>query len=186
MVCNVERRSVLQSVAGVLCTLGGALLISRATGWTDPFLWIGVAALTLGALIFMWLLVPPWLTDRQTRRARSEQLALEGRANQRTGLDEIMIELGQISSQLKGELRWGQRGPLSPNTAWTKNRHLVTGEARTLVESAYKQAHVLDEEALSAAQAELDEKEAQQRQEAKQTVDAAAEAIRDLRDEVQP
>jgi hypothetical protein len=139
-----------------------------------------------GSLIFLWLLVPPWLTDRQIRQTRSEQALSEGRANQRQGLDEIARELGQISSQLKGELRWGKRGSLFPNTAWTKNQHLVTGQIRALVDSAYERAHVLDQETLSAPQAELDEKETQERQQAKQAVDAAAEAVRDLRDGVQP
>jgi hypothetical protein len=154
--------------------------------WTDPIFWIGAVAVAAGALIFLWLLVPPWLKDRQVRQARSEQALREGRANQRQGLDEIVRELGAISSQLKGELRWGKRGNLFPNNAWTKNQHLVTGKTQTLVESAYERAHLLDQETLSTTQAELDEKETQERQQAKQAVDAAAEAVRDLRDEVQP
>jgi hypothetical protein len=138
-----------------------------------------------GAIIFLLLLVPSWLTDRQVRQARSEQLLLEGRANQRDGLDEIVRELGQISSQLKGELRWGKRGSLFPNTAWAKNQHLVTGETHTLVDSAYEQAHLLDQETLSATQADLDKNETYARQQVKETVDRAADQVRDLRDEIQ-
>ena len=44
---------------------------------------------------------------------------------------------------------------------------------------------MLDEETLSAAQAELDEEETQERQEVKRAVDAAAEAVRELRDELE-
>ncbi len=108
-----------------------------------------------GAAIFLFLLLPSWLTDRRVRRARKEEAAREGRANQRAGMDEILTELGQISGQLKGELRWGKRGAPLPNTAWTKNRHLVTGEAQVLVENAYEQAHRLDENTIAAGQPEL-------------------------------
>jgi hypothetical protein len=121
--------------------------------------------MTVGALMFVWLLGPAWLTDRQAWQTRDDQLLHEGRANQRQGLDEIVLELGQISSQLKKELRWGQRGPLFPNSAWAKNEGFVKGNVHTLVESVYERAHVLDEETLSAAQAELDEEETQERQE---------------------
>jgi hypothetical protein len=186
-----DRRSVWATLAGTLVTLGGAVVIYKATErrelcwWTDPIFWIGAAALAAGAVIFVVLLVPPWLTDRHVRQARSEQLLLEGRANQRDGLDEIVRELGQISSQLKGELRWGKRGSLFPNAAWTKNQHLVSGETHTLVDSAYGQAHLLDQETLSATQAELDANETHTRQQAKEAVDRAAEAVRDIRDEIQ-
>jgi hypothetical protein len=186
-----DRRNISATLAGTLALLGGSVLIYKAAErgelcwWTDPIFWIGAVAVAAGALIFAWLLVPPWFTDRQARQERSEQLLLEGRANQRDGLDEIVRELGQISGQLKGELRWGKRGSLFPNTAWAKNRHLVTGETHTLVDSAYEQAHLLDQETLSAAQAELDANETHTRQQAKEAVDRASEAVRDLRDEVQ-
>jgi hypothetical protein len=142
-------------------------------------------AITLGALIFVWLLVPSWLTDRQLRQARSEQALLESRANQRQGLDEIANELGQISSQLKAELRWGKRDGLFPNTAWTKNQHLVTGDVRASVDSAYEQAYALDQETLAVSQEDLDTAEMQQRQQVKDAVDYAAQLIGTLRDEVQ-
>jgi hypothetical protein len=101
------------------------------------------------------------------------------------GLDEIVRELGLLSSQLKGELRWGKRGGLFPTNAWAKNRHLVTGRTRTLIDSAYEHAHLLDQQTLSATQVELDENETRARQQAKQEVDSAAKAVRVLRDEVE-
>jgi type VI protein secretion system component VasK len=127
-----ERRGALQTLAGVLASLGGGVLINKASGWSDPLLWIGAVGLATGLLILLWLLVSPWKREREDRQARDERALLEGRANQHQGLDEIANELGQISSQLKGELRWGKRGNLFPNTAWAKNEHLVTGEIRML------------------------------------------------------
>lgn len=186
---DADHRSVWTTLAATLVTVGVAVLIAVGVDliwWTDPIFWIGAVALTAGAFIFLWLLVPPWLTNRRLRRLRKEEARREGRANQREGLDEILRELGQISSQLKGELRWGKRDGLFPNTAWAKNQHLVTGDARALVEDAYEQAHLLDQATISAAQLELDERETQERQHAKPVVDAAAEAVRDLHDEVQP
>jgi hypothetical protein len=75
-----ERRGVLQTLAATLVSLGGGVLIWRATGWSDPVLWIGIIALTTGASIFLWLLVPSWLTDRRARQERTAALLLEGRA----------------------------------------------------------------------------------------------------------
>lgn len=187
-----DRGNVWQTLAATLVSVGGAVLIYKATGraelrwWTDPIFWIGAGAVAAGAVIFVWLLVPPWLTNRHTRRARREQALREGLANQRQWIDEILRELGEISSQLKGELRWGKRGAFFPNTAWTKNQHLIKGDIRTVVESVYYRAHLLDQETLSATHAELDERETHERQQVKQAVDAAAEAVGDLRNEVQP
>lgn len=82
--------------------------------WADPIFWIGVLAIASGAAIFFWLLVPPWVVDRSARRSRREAAIREGHANQLRGLEEIINELGQISGQLKQELRWGQRGPSFP------------------------------------------------------------------------
>jgi hypothetical protein len=136
--------------------------------WADPIFWIGVLAIASGAAIFFWLLVPPWVVDRSARRSRREAAIREGHANQLRGLEEIINELGQISGQLKQELRWGQRGPLFPNTAWTKNQHLVTvSDVRAAVDSAYAQAHELDLETRTASQSELDPGEVQKRQRAK-------------------
>jgi len=186
-----DRQPVLQSLAAALLSIGSAVLIFKATArgdlcwWTDPIFWIGAAGLTAGAGIFVWLLVPSWLTDRKIRRARNEELLQQGRANQFAGLDEIVRELGGISGQLKAELRWGKRsGGLFPNSAWTKNQHLVTGETKALVESAYEQAHLLDLETLSAVQEDMTGEETTDRQHAKQLVDAAAEAVQELRDEI--
>lgn len=137
-----------------------------------------------GAIIFLWLLVPPWFLDRRARYARAEEHARQGRANQRVGLDEILTELGQISSQLKHELRRGERGNLFPNTAWTKNQHLVTGETRSLVGATYDQLHILDQVALSSASGEMDSDETEKRQQMKQAVDVAAEEVRRLRDDL--
>jgi hypothetical protein len=153
--------------------------------WSDPIFWIGAVAMASGAAVFLWLLVPPYLVDRRARHARREAAIQEGRANQRQGLDEIANELGQTSSQLKGELRWGKRGPLFPNTAWTKNQHLVMGDVRAAVDSAYGQAHELDEETRAASREELSAEETQKRQRAKEAVDEAAGLIAALRDEIE-
>lgn len=180
------------NLATTLGGLGSVVLIFKATEradvcwWTDPIFWIGLAGLVACAAIFLGLLLPPRLKDRKVRRALKEQAALQGRANQRDGLDEILQELGQISSQLKSELRWGKRGDGFPNTAWTKNQHLVTGAARVLVGDAYEQAHQLDEQTLAARQAELDRQETQERDSAKRLVDTAFEAVRELRDGIEP
>jgi hypothetical protein len=185
-----ERRSVVAALAGTLVLGGVTVLIYGATErgdlswWTDPVFWIGVVALVAGALMYAWLLIPPWLREHQAWQARTEQQLLEGRANQRQGLEEILSELGQISSQLKAELRWGKRGPLFPNTAWTKNEHLLASETRTLVDSAYQQAHLLDKATLSALHEELDKGETEERQRVKQLVDGAAQAVSRMRDEV--
>ncbi len=184
-----DGRSVWIALAATLVSGGVAVLVGLRyddVWWTDPIRWIGAGALMAGWFIFLWLLVSPWLTDRRIQRARREQALHEGRANQRQGLGEILRELGQVSSQLKGELRWRKRGGLFPNTAWAKNQHLVTDGVRVLVEDAYERAHLLDQATLSAAQPELDKSETQERQHAKQVVDAAAEAVRDVHDEVRP
>jgi hypothetical protein len=175
------RRGAWATLGGTLLG-GGLLLMVTATErdtflWIDPVFWLGIAALIAGAVTFLWLLLPPWLTDRRAR---------QGRANQRQGLDEILRELGGISKQLKAELRWGQRGTLFPNSAWTKNQHLVTGDVHTLVASAYAQAYWLDLETVSAKQEDLDNAETEERTKAKHAVDAAAEAVRGLLDEVEP
>jgi len=67
-----------------------------------------------------------------------------------------------------------------------ENQHLVTGASRTLVEAAYARAHLLDKETISVAQPELTRDETRERHSAKKEVDAAAQAISELRDEVQP
>lgn len=185
-----DRKIVLLALATVLIPVGVPVLTYAATGrpdwWTDPIFWVGALALAGGVLIFVWLLVPSWLRDRRAFRERQEQALREGRANQRQGLDEIARELGAISSQLKAELRWGERKDLFPNTAWTKNQHLVTGEARPLVDEAYEQAHLLDKRTLAATKPELDEEETKERESAKKIVDAASDAVRGLRDGIQP
>jgi hypothetical protein len=189
----MDRRTDLRAIAAALFAAGvGVLLFKFAqrgdvSWWTDPAFWIGCVGLALGAGLFLWLLVPPWVTDKRARRARAEEVQLEGRANQRQGLDEIANELGQISSQLKGELRRGQRNwNLLPNTAWAKNRHLVTEEGgrRAAVESAYQQAYALSVETRIATEEELGAKETEKRQRAKESVDAAAELIDELRDAI--
>jgi hypothetical protein len=185
-----EPRSVMPTLAGSLTSAGVALLIFKAASrrelswWTDPILWIGATALTAGAFLFAWLIVVPWLRTRQARRERIEQTHREGRANQRQGLDEIATELGQISSQLKAELRWGKRGALFPNSAWVKNQHLVTGDIRASIDDAYEQAYRLGEETLAASREDLDSEEMERRQQAKATVDAAAYAIGNVRDAI--
>jgi hypothetical protein len=113
-----DRKSVLLALAGALITSGVAVLVSSGRTVLGWFLVVG------GAVVFGWLLVPPYVVDRRARVARREAGIQEGRANQRQGLDEIARELGQLSSQLKGELRWGKRGALFPNGAWVKNQHL--------------------------------------------------------------
>jgi hypothetical protein len=139
-----------------------------------------------GAGLFFWLLAPPYLTDRRVRRERQREAEREGRGNQRQGLDEIARELGQISSQLKSELRWGKRGGLFPNTAWTKNQHLVTTPGiRLFVDSAYAAAYALSEQTIAASQEDLSEAETQERQDAKTTVDYAVQLIESLRGEVE-
>jgi hypothetical protein len=193
MASAMERnRPVWATLAGTLAGIGSSMLIYKAAArsdvcwWTDPIFWTGVVGLTMSAFIFLWLLVPPWLRDTKARRVRKEELLREGRANQLQGLDELLRELGQISGQLKGELRWGKGGGLFPNTAWTKNQNLVTGEARALVDDAYEQAHRLDQRTLAATNPEFGEQETRERAEAKKIVDAASEAIRELRDAIQP
>jgi hypothetical protein len=158
-----ERRGALQTLAGVLASLGGGVLINKASGWSDPLFWIGAFGLTAGLLILLWLLVSPWIADRQARQARNEQALLEGRANERQGLEEILAELGQISSQLKSELRWGKRGALFPNTTWAKNQHLVAPGIRLFVDSAYAAAHALDEQTIAASSEDLSEAETHER-----------------------
>jgi hypothetical protein len=173
--------------AGVGVLLFKAAQRSDVAWWADPFFWIGCAGLALGAGLFLWLLVPPWLTDKRARRVRADEQELEGRANQLQGLDEIATELGQISSQLKQELRWGKRTwGLFPNTAWAKNRHLVTEEGgrRAAVESAYAQAYQLSVVTQIATEEELSPEETDKRQRAKESVDAAARLINTMRDEI--
>jgi hypothetical protein len=131
-----DQKSALLALAGALVSSGVAVLVSTdrtVLGW---FLVVG------GAVVFGWLFAPPYVLDRRARVARREAEIQQGRANQRQGLDEIANELGQISSQLKQELRWGKRTwGLFPNTAWAKNQHLVTqeGGVRAAVDSAYEQ-----------------------------------------------
>ena len=186
------KRSDWIAAAGVMVAVGGVILGFRATErseityWCDPVFWVGAGAIGAGLLIVLGSLLPPLLKDRRARRARQDDLARQGRANQFQGLDEIMRELEQISGQLKAELRWGKRGGLFPNNAWTKNQHLVMGDLRQTVQSAYDQVHVLDLQTISAQQAELAQEETQERQQVKQTVDAVADAVRDLRDKVEP
>jgi hypothetical protein len=187
-----RNRPVLATLAGSLGAIGSSVLIYKALGradvawWTDPIFWIGTGGLVMSAFIFLVLLLPPWLADRRARRARKAELLRQGRANKFDGLDEILRELGQISNQLKNELRWGQRGDLFPNTAWTKNQQLITGEAKTLVNDAYEQLHWLDQQTIAATQPGLDKQETQERQRTKGAVDAASAVVRKLRDEVQP
>jgi hypothetical protein len=177
-----DRQPVWLGLAGALVGVGGVLL-----AFDRVPLWVGLALWVAAAVIFCWLLIPPWWTDKRARRARAEELELEGRANQRQGLDEIATELGQISSQLKQELRWGKRTwGLFPNTAWAKNRHLVTEEGgrRAAVESAYAQAYQLSVVQRIATEEELSPEETEKRQRAKESVDAAAALIAELRAEV--
>ena len=54
------------------------------------------------------------------------------------------------------------------------------------MEAAYARAHLLDKETISVAQPELTRDETRERHSAKKVVDAAAQAISELRDEVQP
>ena len=179
----------------MLAALFAADATSERCLWREEWWWFiplaGVAAalcvfafLSLVSTYFYELPSVPTAAERKARKAAAETAALEGRANRRAGLEEILGELGQVSAQLKSELRWGERRGLFPNTAWAKNRHLVTGEARTLVENAYEQAHLLDQANLSDKPPELGKNETRERQEAKQLVDAAVEAVRQLRDEV--
>jgi hypothetical protein len=176
-----DRQPVWLALAGALVAIGSVLL-----AFGRPSLWVGVALLVGAAVIFFWLLVPPWLVDKRARRAREEELQLEGRANQRQGLDEIANELGQISSQLKGELRWNKRGALFPNGAWVKNQHLETEEGgiRAAVDDAYAQAHALDQDTLDAFHEWLTPPEVEKRQQAKESVDAASQLITRLRDRI--
>lgn len=155
--------------------------------WTDPVFWVGVCGLAAGASLLVWPIVSSYTRERRSRRDRDEELELQGRANQRQGLDELANELGQISSQLKGELRWGKRNwNLLPNTAWAKNQHLVTEEGvPTVLESAYAQAYELSQETQAATEEELGSEEMEKRQGAKESVDAAAGLIDELRDEIQ-
>ena len=181
-----ENRGVWTAIGGSLVALGGGALLTTASGRDDPIFWIGIGLVVAGVAVWVWLLLGPWLADRQARSARAEQALLEGRANQRAALDEILTELGEMSNQLKRELRSGQRYGMLPYAMWSKNAHVVTGDAGGLVEDAYKRAHLLDQETESATQPQLNEKETRHRQGAKQVVDAAAEAVRQLRGEVAP
>jgi hypothetical protein len=110
---------VWTTLAGCLATLGGSVLIFKATWrsevywWTDPIFWIGVAGLTTGALVFLLLLAPPHLRNRQARRAVKEERERQVRANMRDGLTEILTELGQVSSQLKAERAGGSAAPVT-------------------------------------------------------------------------
>jgi hypothetical protein len=187
-----QNRPVWTTLAGCLCTLGSTVLIFKATWrsevewWTDPVFWLGVGVLAAGLSIFVLLLLPPHLRSRRARRELQKEHEREGRANMWNGLSEIMAELGETSSLLKAELRWGKRGPLFPNTAWAKNQHLVTGDAHALVADAYQHTHQLDLATLSAAQPELDGQETEARQTAKEIVDAAFDSVRELRDRFEP
>ena len=177
-----------------------ALLVADAASpvdlWREQWFWF-VPLFLVGLALSLYALLSlissyvyelprvPTVAERRSKKRTAEEHERQGRANQRAGLDEILTELGQISSQLKAELRWGKRGPLFPNTAWTKNQHLVTGDVRASVESAYAQVHALDQETLAASQEELDVGETQKRQRAKEAVDEAAGLIASLRDEVE-
>ncbi len=181
-----DNRGVWTAIGGSLVALGGGALLTTASGRDDPIFWIGIGLVVVGVAVLVRLLLGPSLADRQARTVRAEQALVEGRANQRAALDEISTELGEMSNQLKRELRSGQRYGMLPYAAWSKNAHVVTGDARGLVEDAYKRAHLLDQATESATQPQLDETETEERREAKQVVDAAAEAVRDLRDRFQP
>ena len=68
------RRSPERSPLGVALLIYQATVRDQPSWWADPIFWVGVIVTAAGALIFVWLVVPPRLTDRQARRARSEQL----------------------------------------------------------------------------------------------------------------
>jgi hypothetical protein len=181
-----------------LALLSGLLVAeaaSPASLWREQWFWfvplfvLGLALSLFAALSFVSRYVyelprVPTVAERRATKLTAEEHARQGRANQRAGLDEILVELGQISSQLKGELRWGKRGMLFPNNAWTKNQHLVTGETRTLLEGVYEHTHQLDLLAQAATTDEMGAEETAQRQRAKQAVDSAADVVRALRDAV--
>jgi hypothetical protein len=185
-------RPVWATLAACVAGLGVTVLIYKAAErsevcwWTDPIFWIGVAGITMGASIFALLLLPPHVKSRRARRARREQALEEGRANQAQGLHEIRYELQAVSRQLKRELRWGERGDLFPNTAWTKNHHLVVGDAHTVLNSVYEQVHLRDQGRLAATQTQLTEDETQARREAKEAVDSAIQLVHALRKEFAP
>jgi len=182
-----DRRSVLLSLAATLVGLGSAVLIYQRSAredislWVDPFFWVGAVGLAAGATLYVWLLIPPWLSDWRTRRAREELLEQEGHANQRQGLGEISSELDAIFQQLQAELRLGKRGAVFPSNAWTKNRHLLSGEIQAYVEYAHERTRLLDKGTLAATRQELTEAEAAERRDVKRIVDDAARAVRSAR-----
>jgi len=159
--------------------------------WFVPLFVLGLALSLFAALSFVSRYVyelprVPTVAERRATKLTAEEHERQGRANQRAGLEEILVELNQTSSQLKHELRHGERGMLFPRHAWTKNQHLVTGETRALLEDLYEQTHRLDLLARHATTAVMDAEETAQRQRVKQAVDAAHEEVRRLRDEVEP
>src|SRR5215208_2671274 len=122
---STARWGAIAAGPALLATLLVADTLSSASLWREQWFWF-VPLFALGLALSLFALLSfvsgyvyelprvPTAAERRAKKVTAEEQARQGRANQRAGLEEILTELGQTSSQLKHELRHGERGMLFP------------------------------------------------------------------------